>query len=146
MKVPVLLVVLAFSGLACSDLTTSTDMVFDPPADTQEPVTFASIQDNIFTPSCALSGCHGGDNFSNSPTLLAGQAYDNIVGVLSIGDQQSPKRPRIVAGEPDNSYLYLKLLDGSDVSGNRMPNGGPYLPAATIEMVRAWIERGAPND
>ncbi|NKB69051.1 MAG: hypothetical protein GKR89_18440 [Candidatus Latescibacteria bacterium] len=144
MKISFLLVVVALAGWACSDLTTSTDMVFD--SDPAEPVTFAAIQDNIFTPSCALSGCHGADNFSNSPNLATGQAYANIVGVASLGDLQAPRRPLIAAGDPDNSYLYLKLLDGAAVEGVRMPNGGPYLPADTIAMVRAWIEAGALND
>ena len=136
MKASLPLALLMVAGLACSDLTTSTDMVFDPPS--EGPATFEQLQKSLFDVSCASSGCHGGTAW---PDLSAGKAYDNIVGVES-----SQGIPLVDPGRPDSSYLYLKLLPDAKISGDRMPLGGPYLEPATLETVYAWIEKGAPKD
>ena len=107
-------------------------MVFD--AATEGPATFAQVQETIFDVSCALSGCHGDSAW---PNLAAGQAYDNIVNVES-----SRGIALVEPGDPDNSYLYRKLLADADVDGVRMPLGGPYLIPDALETVRAWIEKG----
>lgn len=136
MKVFMVLVALACMGTACSGPTTSTEMVFDAAA--QGPATFEQVQTTIFDVSCASSSCHAKSAW---PNLSAGQAYDNIVGV------ESSRRIALVEpGDPDNSYLYRKLLADADIDGARMPPNGPYLTPAALETVRAWIEKGAPND
>ena len=137
-RAPLLLFLLMFAGLACSDLTTSTEMVFDPVS--EGPATFEQVQ-GLFDVSCASSGCHGGQEWSAWPDLRAGKAYDNIVGVES-----SQGNPLVDPGMPDNSYLYIKLLPDAGIAGDRMPLGGPYLEPATLETVYKWIERGAPRD
>ena len=136
MKALVGLVALVWTGTSCSGPTTSTDMVFDAAA--AGPATFAQVQETIFDVSCALSGCHGD---SARPNLSAGQAYDNIVRVES-----SRGMALVAPGDPDNSYLYRKLLADADIEGVRMPLGGPYLTPDALATVRAWIENGAPND
>ena len=136
MKALVVLVALAYMGTSCSGPTTSTDMVFDAAA--EGPATFAQVQETIFDVSCALSGCHGDSAW---PNLSAGQAYDNILDVES-----SRGIALVEPGDPDNSYLYLKLLADADIDGSRMPPGGPYLTPDALETVRAWIEDGASND
>jgi len=52
----------------------------------------------------------------------------------------------IAAGDPDNSYLVLKIEGAASISGVRMPAGGPYLSQAMIDGVRAWVAAGAPNN
>ena len=136
MKALIALVALLFMETSCSGPTTSTDMVFDAPA--EGPATFAQVQETIFDVSCALSGCHSDGAW---PNLSAGQAYDNIVKVES-----SRGIALIEPGDPNKSYLYLKLLADADIDGNRMPPGGPFLTPDALEAVRAWIEQGAPND
>jgi len=128
----------------------STNMVFDPtPEETgdgtsadETPViesSFSFIQEAIFTPSCATSGCH----VSTYPNLTAGQAHAAIVnGASSAGSAQ----PLVKPGDPDNSYLLLKMTGAPGISGNRMPLGRSPLSEAYINSVRQWIERGAPND
>ena len=96
------------------------------------------MQETVFDVSCALSGCHSDSAW---PNLSAGQAYDNIVNVES-----SRGIALVEPGDPDNSYLYHKLLADADIDGARMPPGGPYLTPDALETVRAWIENGAPND
>lgn len=135
MKKP-LLISLTVILHSCADLTTSTDMVFD--AAPEGPATFERVQTMVFDVSCASSGCHDGSAW---PDLSAGQAYGNIVNIES-----TQGLPLVYPGRPDSSYLYLKLLPDAPISGGRMPLGGPYLDAASLEIVRAWIERGAPAD
>ena len=136
MKALIALVALVFMGASCSGPTTSTDMVFD--ASAEGLATFAQLQETVFDVSCALSGCHGDSAW---PNLSVGQAYDNIVDVES-----SRGIALVEPGDPDNSYLYHKLLADADIDGSRMPPGGPYLTPDALETVRAWIENGAHND
>ncbi|MFT5089750.1 MAG: hypothetical protein ACI906_001017 [Candidatus Latescibacterota bacterium] len=144
MKLQFLGLALSIAFVACST-DKSTQMVFDPPIGgasdntSMGETTFSFVQENILDRSCALSGCHADSEY---PNLSAGQAYDNIVNGLS----SSPDQPLINPGDPDNSYLYLKLVNGDGIFGDRMPKGNPPLSDELIAAVRDWIERGAPND
>jgi hypothetical protein len=53
---------------------------------------------------------------------------------------------RVAPGNPDASYLVRKLEGAPGITGQRMPFGGPFLDAAAIQQVRAWIAAGAPNN
>ena len=70
------------------------------------------------------------------------RAYAMIVNVKSV---ENASLNRITPGDPANSYLYRKIT-GAGITGDRMPQGGPYLSDAQISLVRDWIRRGAPND
>ncbi len=105
--------------------------------------TLTQVQAMIFTQSCAFSGCHGGGSPAQGMSLVAGQAHSNIVGVAS---NEQPGLNRIEPGSPETSYLYLKVIGDSSISGSRMPAGAPALGAEEIELLRQWIARGAPND
>ncbi len=74
--------------------------------------------------------------------LTAGRAYANTVGIAST---EMPSLKRVAASDPANSYLYRKIV-GAGITGDRMPQGGPYLTDAQTKLVRDWIRRGAPND
>ncbi len=134
---------LAAAVAACSDwLTRDTDMVFEPPADGDGgpplTATFGAVQAQVIAPACALSGCHANGAY---PDLRAHVAYANLVGAPS-----SAGYPLITAGDPQRSYLLLKLTGGPGMVGSRMPIGAAPLDSSRIALVRAWIERGAPND
>lgn len=101
--------------------------------------TFASLQANIFTPKCAITGCHAGRAPKAGMNLSAGQAYENLV------DQQSQfGPPRVAPGDVENSVLYLKV--SGTVAGARMPRGGPPLSQEEINAIRDWIAAGALNN
>jgi hypothetical protein len=53
---------------------------------------------------------------------------------------------RVKPGDPANSYVIHKLEGSAGITGSRMPLGGPFLDAATIDEVRSWIAAGAAND
>lgn len=56
---------------------------------------------------------------------------------------EQPSVLRVKPGDPDDSYIIRKLEGAPAISGGRMPLGGPYLPQATIDMIRQWITDGA---
>jgi len=102
--------------------------------------TLASIQANVFSVNCAVSGCHGGSTVQQGLRLDPGFSAANLINVPSPRD---PSLIRVVPGNPDASFLIQKL-EGTQTLGDRMPQFGPYLPQTTIDEVRLWIENGAP--
>lgn len=101
--------------------------------------TFAEIQANIFTPSCALSFCHGAA-MQMGMDLREGAAYQSIVGVPSF---EVPDKFRIAPFLPDESYMICKLENCSWVVGSQMPLIGGPLPSEVIAVMRAWVQAGA---
>lgn len=104
--------------------------------------TFTRVQNEIFTPTCAQLGCHDRIAHQQDQLLAAGSAYAQTVNVAST---EMPSLKRVTPGDFANSYLYRKIT-GAGITGDRMPQGGPYLTDAQIKLVRDWIRRGAPND
>jgi hypothetical protein len=115
---------------------------------------FDLIQEDILTPSCALSGCHSSASdpaFAEHGLILKeGESYDNLVGV-------SPKNSnafgdglqRVKEFKSAESLLYHKIhtLDHhSNDYGNPMPLGLPLLSQGQVEFIRQWIDNGAPRE
>ncbi len=107
------------------------------------PVSFANDVQPICTANCALPGCHTGANPTGSLNLAAGSSRAQLVNVAAVG---FPGATRVIPGDANNSYLIRKLEGGPNISGVRMPEGAPALPAATIQKIRDWITAGAPNN
>jgi hypothetical protein len=137
-------VLMVFTVSSCADkISERVPTLLDP----QEPdpdakemrAWFSSIQDTVFNVHCALSGCHIAG--SQRPNLTQGFAYNNIVNIPS-----SQGRDYIKPGDPDNSYLYIKISNGSGIAGDVMPRGNPRLSQAIQDSIRAWIENGAPDN
>ena len=98
---------------------------------------FSSIQSHVFTPVC--TACHAGGAAPQGLRLDAANSYAMLVGTAS-AEVSSLKR--VAPGDSANSYLIHKL-EGHQSVGARMPFGGPYLDAATIGLIRQWIDNGA---
>jgi hypothetical protein len=130
------------AALACGRLKEPTD----PGVGAGDPIdptaTFTRVQNEIFTPTCAQLGCHDPLGHQESLILSPGRAYALTVGVAS---SQNAQLRRVAPGDPANSYLYRKIT-GAGITGDRMPQNGPYLTDAQTKLVRDWIRRGAPND
>ena len=99
---------------------------------------FASIQQNVFTPICTR--CHAGANAPEGLQLDAAHSYAMLVNVSSA---EVGSLLRVDPGNPDASYLILKLQGSNGIVGQQMPLNGPYLSQATIEVIRQWITDGA---
>lgn len=105
--------------------------------------TLDSIQRNIFSIHCAVSGCHLGSTAPLGLDLSEGLAWGNTVNVAS---GERPGLLRINPGNPDNSYLVNKIEGASDIVGERMPRGRDPLSAEQINTIREWITEGAQDN
>lgn len=138
--------ILAMAAWACdeqlSDLTGPTPEL--------EP-TFSSIQAEIFNTTdssgrLACTNCHnpGGRNFAGGLDLTSAVSYGSLVDVPSTGKRGAV---RVIPGDPENSYIIHKLEGNPDIVGQRMPRGnGPFLTSGQIQVIKRWIEIGAPNN
>ena len=104
--------------------------------------TFTRVQAEVFTPTCTKLGCHDLLGRQEDQVLVASQSYNQIVNRPSV---EMPSLSRVTPLDPASSYLYRKIT-GAGITGDRMPQGGPFLSDAQIKLVRDWIRRGAPND
>lgn len=101
--------------------------------------TFSSIQEEIFTKSCATAGCHGGNFVSGALNLEPQNAFEQLVGFQSI---ENSNKFRVEVNNSSNSFLIDKLEgNGTTV----MPPSGK-LPQFMIDSVKAWIDNGALNN
>ncbi|WP_461044499.1 hypothetical protein [Spirosoma harenae] len=117
--------------------------------------TFDLIQQKIFTPSCATSGCHASEKdgtfVQHGLVLAAGVAYKNLVGVdpkNTNAKEDGLKRVKAFASLESLLYHKLNISVGHHAGkqyGNPMPMGGQTLPDGQIEFIRRWIEAGAPQ-
>lgn len=108
------------------------------------PPTFADVQEQVFTPSCAFSSCHGASAPASQLDLSDGAAWAEIVGVDSV---DNPGHTLVVAGDPDASYLVSKCTEGApDLVGEPMPQGSSGLDAERLTLLRDWITDGAQDN
>jgi hypothetical protein len=101
-------------------------------------VTLSQLSADIFTPKCALSGCHG--SFPQEGMSLA--AANIAAAIINVPSNQRPNLKRIDPGNPDGSYL-LQKVRGTGANG-QMPLSGAPLSAAQIQLIVDWINAGAP--
>ena len=136
-----LLLVLVFGG--CGTVKSPTEPPSDPGTGTAA-LTFSQIQAQILTPTCAKAGCHASSSAEAGLVLEARQAYGNLVGRAS---SQRSDLARVQPGDPERSYLILKLRGDPSITGLRMPQDGPpFLTSEQIGGIAAWIRAGAPNN
>ncbi len=117
----------------------------DSPGDSSSAASkLSEIQTQIFAPTCATAGCHVIGIAPHGLILAEGFAYDLLVNAAS---DENTQMWRVVPGDPENSYLMVKILgDENDPRfiGKRMPRDGPpYLSDVENEMIRSWISAGA---
>lgn len=109
--------------------------------------TFDRIQRQGFNQSCALSGCHDSQTTAAGLLLETGAAYTNLVGVTPVNFAAGGAGwLRVDAGHAETSFI-LHKLEGHlpDASfGARMPLGRPKLHKTLRDIIRLWIEAGAP--
>ena len=106
--------------------------------------TFSQIQREIFTPTCAKAGCHNAATAQQGLVLEAGRSYGLLVDHAAT---EQGNLNRVEPGNPERSYLILKLRGDPAISGQRMPQDGPpYLTPDQIAGIAGWIRAGAPNN
>lgn len=115
--------------------------------------TFDRVQTQIFDHSCALSGCHDSQTVRAELLLERGASYGNLVDKTPTNAGASAagwKRITLVDathGDPVTSYLVHKLEGNLGPGlGKRMPFNKPKLDDALVDVIRRWVEAGAPSD
>jgi hypothetical protein len=113
----------------------------DEAEDTGAPVSYEEVQGVFDKYACA--SCHPGVN--PSLDLTEGSSYDGLVGIRALED---PTLYRVVAGDPERSFLYLKLGGAAPVAdipaiGTRMPPRAPPIDPDDLDLIRRWILQGA---
>ena len=136
MILPVLLALSACSGEAPHRAEPGAS---DTPAAALSP--FQSDIAPLLAASCAT--CHLTGEEAGNMSLVPARAIATLVGVKAKG---APALMRVVPGDPDQSYLVMKL-EGTQIahggSGAQMPFGAPPLSPDKIAMIRKWIKQGA---
>jgi hypothetical protein len=118
--------------------------------------TFSNIQSEIFLPKCATGGCHDAATPGNANLDLSNMdiSHEMLLGSEGSGrvgrdSTQSPTQKRVNPGDPDDSYLIQKIIEGGDIAdGTRMPPPTSmieFLQDHEIETIRQWINDGAPK-
>jgi hypothetical protein len=109
---------------------------------------FAEVQQEIFDRNCTSAACHNSSTRAGNLSLMAGESYDNLVGI-------EPDNPaaraggdlRVAPSDLDRSFILRKLTgDLAPNEGSPMPLGGAPLDDPTIEMIASWIAAGARRD
>jgi hypothetical protein len=114
--------------------------------------TFDRIQRQVFSQSCALSGCHDSQSQAAGQILEIGSAYGNIVNHPATNQAAIDAGWLRVDVDPlpslATSFLYHKITGDlpSTQFGERMPLGGRKLHRTLREIIALWIEAGAPLD
>jgi len=107
---------------------------------------FQEIQTTIFNTTCVGAFCHDVQGMSGGLVLVEGQSYDHLVGVPPQNEAAlQAGLLRVDPGNPDNSFLIVKLTNPSLLEGSRMPLGKQPLSADQIRLIRQWISDGAPQ-
>lgn len=108
----------------------------------------ASLQNDIFNPGCAISGCH--DNSANPAAALNLSSIDKSHAYLvNRASVQVPSRKLVTPNDPSKSYLIDKLLGTQSVvggSGVRMPQYAAALSQENMDRIIDWINEGAPRN
>ncbi|MEZ4392902.1 MAG: MXAN_6577-like cysteine-rich protein [Polyangiales bacterium] len=106
-------------------------------------VSLASQLQPIFNASCN-TGCHGTVRPAGGLALSTGRSYAALVNVAASGCNVGTLR--VAPGSVSSSYLMNKLTGVGMCSGNQMPANGAELPSNQLDLFRAWICNGAPNN
>ena len=105
----------------------------DPPQPSEidpELVSFNNHIVPIFERACDSPGCH--DTGAVPPDLTAENAYDALVSGGYVNTTL-----------PTSSTLYLRV-EGTSAGGIMPPEG--RLPQSEVDLILAWIQKGAFND
>jgi hypothetical protein len=103
------------------------------------PISFSNQIQPIFERNGQCTGCHGG---SGGLTVTAGSSYSNLVNANAQSSCITLKR--VLPYDAANSVLYRKV--SGTTCGSQMPQGGPFLNAQDIALIRDWINQGANNN
>ena len=110
--------------------------VQDKPKNEEQAKTLTYAKDIVPIVKTYCLGCHGSD--TDNPTELYTDDYESI---MKGGKHGVP----IVAGKPDESTLYTKLLPEPPF-GRQMPRGRKKITPEAVQTIHDWIRQGAKKE
>lgn len=117
---------------------------------TQMEPSLSNIQQLVFEPACATSGCHDAEVQAGALDLSSAEAsYDSLVGLDGLGVPAANavagenRWLRVKPGDADRSFLYRKMGLPGVGEGSPMPVGNMQITEPYMHLVRLWIEAGA---
>ncbi|HEY5952282.1 MAG TPA: hypothetical protein VIV40_42585 [Kofleriaceae bacterium] len=136
------------SGRSCKVSTASVCMEADTHSD------FTWIKGKIFAANCFGSSCHSGSTASGKLDLTD-DPYTSLMGT-GTGTQSNldPAHQRVVAGDPQASYLFF-IIHGIQTNPGfaEPPSNVGYMPMSNstlccqkIDAIERWITAGALNN
>jgi len=120
-----------------------------PPAQNLPEGNFAWLQQRVFGPTCANSGCHDGTFEPDFRSL--GSSYSSLVyHPVIANDPEESFTYRVLPGDVAQSFLYERLTSFVPNTSGIMPveTDGPdweLNEAQYIAAIAAWIQAGAPD-
>jgi len=116
--------------------------------DPEQPATFDRVFEAFDSAGCADASCHGGATLQaeldlDDPVV----AYEQLVDVECANpNADDAGMLRVSAGDPEASFLLTKLamLSSDPALGLPMPPTGEALSDNDLDLVRRWIDAGAP--
>lgn len=103
-------------------------------------ITFSARIAPLLAANCG--GCHGGTTPSAGLDLAT---PEGLFDRLTANSTQQSGRKLVAPGQPQNSYLFLKLTGDGSITGTRMPQDR-QLTEQELGDVETWILAGALND
>jgi hypothetical protein len=107
----------------------------------------------------AATSCHGGAAppgkvvYATGPARSATDVWNDLVDAVPANAPLGVGWKRIAKNDVAHSWLIEKVTQDDPGSpqafgayGARMPYSLPNLCAATVQTLKNWIDRGAPND
>ena len=109
------------------------------------PASFARVRDEVLTPSCAFSSCHGSAGGSAGLDLTGDAGLH--ARLVDVAAQDAAGAVLVVPGDSAGSYLWQKCAAVEGIIGAPMPLGqGSGLDAERLGLLAAWIDAGAAAD
>ena len=140
------ILLVTFAMFACSSSTEPEQLNCNTAFSANDfPAASVSFQNDIlpiFTNyGCNSIFCHGGNPPASNYSVLT------AVNALGPGDEAMELgNCNVIRGNPDDSYLIKKLINGQGILGEQMPFGGQPMDAADLQKLRQWIIEGAPDN
>ena len=149
----VLLIIFSFAACKTDDFVNPYDGINNPEEMTEEninlePTSFAGLHANIFSKTCANSGCHDGTFEPDFRTIES--SYNTLVGAAIIkNDPQNSFVHRVVRSDVNASQLVARVEYDIDGNSGIMPlvvdpdSDWEMNKATYIQNIKDWIAGGA---
>ena len=105
---------------------------------------FLGIHTYILSASCDQPACHDG-TFEPDYRTVQGSYNTLVYHAVTKNFPSNPVPFRVTPFEPAQSMVYRRITEHNPPNFERMPSSGNELPQQQIQLIKNWIEAGAPD-